>query len=101
MTGGTRPMCRKRSIRYAAISRRGFDCGQICTGLNAARPPEAKSSRIDSELPPLLSRVPTTGASRNGAKSVSSSAGNTVHVDVDGDGDGDGDGSTGTGASGF
>jgi hypothetical protein len=68
----------KRSMRYAAISRRGSDCGWICSGLNAARAPDAKSMRSDSDEPPWLSLTFTTGDAPTGASSSASGAPNTV-----------------------
>ena len=65
-------------MRYAAISRRGSDWGWICIGLNAARAPDAKSRRSDSDEPPRLSLTRVTGEAASGASSSASAAPNTV-----------------------
>src|SRR5215468_2033008 len=67
-----------RSMRYAAISRRGSDWGWICIGLNAARAPDAKSRRSDSDEPPRLILTRVTGVTASGASSSASGAPNTV-----------------------
>ena len=74
LAGGTWPMPSQRSMRYAAISRRGSDCGWVCSGLNAARAPDAKSSRSDSDVPPWLSLTRVTADAASGASSTSSGA---------------------------
>jgi hypothetical protein len=82
--GGTWPMPSRRSMRYAAISRRGSLCVCVCWGLNAAREPFAKSSRSDSDVPPWLSLRCVSGAAAIGASNRSSGASNTVFAPAGG-----------------
>ena len=37
------------------------NCGQVCSGLNEARPPPAKSRRNDRDVPPLFTFTRTSG----------------------------------------